>query len=333
MGGKSENKLKQRLIEKNRNSSAQPELAPVQLSETNNHAALFKRLKESTSEKVAERLERDNKVIVYRVNIYSLEESPVDWNYFCSLSNDKMIELVESIKSIGLQSPIVVWELPCEDGEEQKYRILSGHNRTRAYKKIYETEKNDEYLQIPCIIYKQHELSEQEARDIIVDSNYVNRVLSTREKALSVKHKYLYYKSNKERGVIEKVANDLSLKMRTICYYLSINQLDNEIQELVYNDVLTMRDASKLAKLSMETQKWLVENHKDKITNEFCSKIKSKLSTEEIEKIIDTEGKHEYAEDKKIYTEITIQLPVKLEKEFKDMVALWLKQKQDQVED
>lgn len=330
MSGKTENKLKQRLMEKNKSTEASKVTTPIFMHDSNDHAELFKKLKESTSEKIAERLEKDNKKTVYRININNLVGAPEDWNYFSPLSDDKMIELVDSIKSIGLQSPVVVWELPQESGEDQKYLILSGHNRTRAYKEIYEKENNEDYLFIPCIIYLHHELSEQDAKDIIIDSNYVNRVLTAREKTLSVKHKYLLYKSQKEKYAMDKVAKDLNLKLRTIKYYLAVNQLEDEIKELVFTDILAMRDAAKLAKLPSETQRWLIENHKEKITSELCRNVKTSMSIGEMENLLSSKSDDkEHDGEEGSYVTLTFRVQASMEEELKKLVEEWIIQRQN----
>ena len=59
-----------------------------------------------------------------------LESAPDEWNFYDKLPPQKMAELIESIQTLGLLSPIIVWKRK----ESNKYMILSGHNRVRAFK-------------------------------------------------------------------------------------------------------------------------------------------------------------------------------------------------------
>ena len=68
--------------------------------------------------------------------------------------------------------------------------ILAGHNRVRAYSMLYEQTGNEKYKKIFACIKKKNEISEDEARAIIIDTNFVQRQLSTIEKTKSIVIKY-----------------------------------------------------------------------------------------------------------------------------------------------
>ena len=54
--------------------------------------------------------------------------------------------------------------------------ILSGHNRVRAYTALLEKTGEDKYHRIPATVLT--DISADEAHEIVVDSNYVQRVLT-----------------------------------------------------------------------------------------------------------------------------------------------------------
>mgnify|MGYP004472300983 CR=1 FL=1 len=56
-------------------------------------------------------------------------------------------DLVETIKDVGLLSPIVVRKI-----EDDKYMITSGERRYHAYEKLYHETQDEKYGQIPAII-------------------------------------------------------------------------------------------------------------------------------------------------------------------------------------
>ena len=62
------------------------------------------------------------------VPLDKLSPAPAAWNFYAPLPDDKLLELIESIRTSELLHPIVVWKQP--DGD---LMILSGHNRVRAY--------------------------------------------------------------------------------------------------------------------------------------------------------------------------------------------------------
>jgi ParB family chromosome partitioning protein len=66
---------------------------------------------------------------IFLIELDKLKEAPSDWNFYSPLSEKKMEELIESIKSNGLLHPLVVWEQ--DDGN---YIVLSGHNRLEPLK-------------------------------------------------------------------------------------------------------------------------------------------------------------------------------------------------------
>ena len=93
------------------------------------------------------------------------------------------MELIESIQTNELLHPIVVWKQP--DGA---LMILSGHNRVRAYTALLEKTGEDKYRRIPATVLT--DITADEAHEIVVDSNSVQRVLTPSEKARSISQKY-----------------------------------------------------------------------------------------------------------------------------------------------
>lgn len=119
------------------------------------------------------------------VPLDKLSPAPAAWNFYAPLPDDKLLELIESIRTSELLHPIVVWKQP--DGD---LMILSGHNRVRAYTALLEKTGEDKYHRIPATVLT--DISADEAHEIVVDSNYVQRVLTPSEKARSISQKYAW---------------------------------------------------------------------------------------------------------------------------------------------
>ena len=68
-----------------------------------------------------------------RIPIDKIVPASREWNFYAPLPDDKMLELIESIRENGLLHPIVVWKR-----KDAPTMVLSGHNRLEAYKKLYQ---------------------------------------------------------------------------------------------------------------------------------------------------------------------------------------------------
>ena len=93
---------------------------------------------------------------------------------FKVLDDDKMSELVESIRINGVLSPVLVRQ----DGEDS-YQMISGHRRMHAAKIVGLT-------MIPAIV---RDLTDDEAIVYMVDSNIQREELLPSEKAFAFKMK------------------------------------------------------------------------------------------------------------------------------------------------
>jgi ParB family transcriptional regulator, chromosome partitioning protein len=225
---------------------------------------------------------------IFQIEIDKLEQAPKDWNFYKDISNEKMFELVKSIKDIGLLHPIVVWEK--DDG---MYMILSGHSRKRAYDILFTDTKDTKYQKIPCYVKKKDEISEDEAKEIIIDTNWVQRQLSSMEKAKSIFEKYIKIgrKKKSKKGesdniyVRDIIAKQYKISNRHVSNYYRLNFLIEEFKNLVEQNKISIKSGVKLSTFDENTQIWLVENHLSNLNNINIAKIDTKMSIKEIENV------------------------------------------------
>lgn len=244
----------------------------------------------------------ENDVNIRNVPLDSLENAPNEWNFYRPLSDNKMEELIESIKRNDILNPIIVWELD-NNPANPKYMILSGHNRKKAYEVLREINGNNEYDKIPALIKYKDEITEDEAREIIIDTNWVQRTLSTLEKTKSIIEKYavLQSKSNNwskynnygEGRYSKIIGKDLAMSSRQVERYKSLQNLIKEIQEMVFNEVIKLNDGFNLAKVDKDIQYWILQNHKDKLEKEYTSKLRANMKLEVVKEIFNSEKKEE----------------------------------------
>lgn len=258
------------------------------------------------------------------INIDKLIDANPDWNFFPRISEDKMLEMIFSILENGLFNPIIVWEQP-----DDKYMILSGHNRTEAYRRIINeyrdtTDFNENnYNKIPAIVYGETEIDEPKAKEIIIDTNYIQREEDKRLVPIIIKNRMNIVKNRKDKKgrTIEIVAEEMGLSKTKIYEdYTIANKLIDEIKELYYSGEITKKAILRLTWFDKEVQKWIFENYKDKISNETLLRLNRGYNRDIIHRVFTEE-----IERKDVVLRVSV--PKELESEFLQMFDMWIKNK------
>ena len=171
-------------------------------------------------------------------------------------TEDRMAEMVESVKEVGVITPILV--RPNPDGEG--YEIVSGHNRVEASRRAgLET--------VPAII---RELDDDTAIIYMVDSNLRQRdklLPSEKAKAYQMKMEAMERKLGRPSKNVGQVVPDYQGKRTTeiigeesgdsykqVQRYLRLNKLIPELQEAVDQGKLAFNPAVEISHLSRENQ-------------------------------------------------------------------------------
>lgn len=278
------------------------------------------------------KLEKIDLTKVKSIDVSELYSAPRSWNYFDKLSDDKMYELMDSISDNGLISPVIVWNIDrkeiFKDSNEddmygffgEDYLILSGHNRVQAYLNLYDASKKEKYINIPAFVFDK--LTEFQAKNIIIDSNYTQRDLSTKEKAKSIIDKYHVYEKEKIRKgkIAEFIADDLNISPRMVFNYKKLSTLIQPIKEMVYKNELPLTAALKLTCLKETSQEWLYNENRDYIIPQVLNKLKPDSGKKDVERAIESYRKSKEKNTKKI----TVEIPEWLEDEFKKHIKDWI---------
>ncbi|WP_294373586.1 ParB N-terminal domain-containing protein [uncultured Clostridium sp.] len=214
------------------------------------------------------------------VNLDDLYNAPDEWNFYDRLPAGKMQELIESIVSIGLQEPVIVWK----KDNSGKYMILSGHNRVHAFKILRDNQDYDKYAKIHAVI-KENDLSEEEAKEIIVDTNWVQRQLTTIQKARSINFKYRKLKKDSldkklKFNINSIIAEEYHITSRQLISYKCLGNLTDKAQLAVDNDKLSIKAGVAISKLLPQDQNYIIDNYEISILNKKYSKIKSAYNLE-----------------------------------------------------
>lgn len=176
---------------------------------------------------------------------------------FKVLDDEKMSDLVESIRVNGILSPVLVRP----DGED-RYEMISGHRRMHAAKIVGLT-------MIPAIV---REMSDDEAVIYMVDSNIQREELLPSEKAFAFKMKLDAMKRQGKRTDLtsnqnvqkfqtsrDSLASEFGISGPQISRYIRLTELIPDLLELVDNKRLQITAAVEISYVDKEIQQWICE--------------------------------------------------------------------------
>lgn len=268
--------------------------------------------------------------------IDDLYDAPAEWNKFPSIreSNlEKYLETKMSIANSGVFNPLIVWEYPeseftGDNTKHRRYMILSGHNRCHISRELAEEypENADKYRFLSCKVYGTKEIDEMKAREIINDTNLLQRDSIPNKLRIEILNDRLIYAESQKtpKGeTIQQLADQLGLKKTAIYEDMQIKHaLIEPLQELYFAERLRKKDALTLLKLPKQMQEWLCEEYDaDDIVKAEIRMIKPHMNEKEIREIIEAKV------EAKLTKIISIEIPVELESEFKQMVEKWKRAK------
>ena len=203
--------------------------------------------------------ERDNEKREY-VKAIPLEKiSDFPDHPFKVRMDEKMMEMIESVREYGVLSPAVV--RPKEDGT---YEMIAGHRRKLASQMADRSE-------MPCIV---RDLTDEEATIIMVDSNLQREEILPSEKAFAYKMKLDAMKRQGQRTDLTSSPLATKLKRKRsdeilgeqvgeskdqIRRYIRLTELIKPILDMVDDKKIALRPAVELSYLSQDQQEMLLD--------------------------------------------------------------------------
>ena len=190
---------------------------------------------------------------------------PFENHPFKVLDDDRMQELVESIKSNGVLSPVIV-----RPDDEGTYEMVSGHRRMHAAKLAGLTT-------VPAIV---KQLTNDEAVILMVDANIQREEILPSERAFSFKMKLDAIKNRGSRNDLtcglevhklgvdvnkaenkarERVGADAGMGGRQVQRYIRLTELCPELLQMVDDKRLGLNLAVDISYFDKDLQKWLYE--------------------------------------------------------------------------
>ncbi|HEX9058890.1 MAG TPA: ParB/RepB/Spo0J family partition protein [Clostridia bacterium] len=200
----------------------------------------------------------------------------IDFNtknfYGQSDNEDDILELAESIKEIGLLHNIVVKSNP-----NGRYTVISGEKRTKAYKLLYEEQKDPKWKLIPCKI--RYDIKNEIDEEItLIKANRDVRERSETIKAKEVERLESLYEKKKLSGekvgiVRKRIAEDLGISESMVHRYKKVNELIPELKEMLDKDEIGLSTVTDFIADKPENEQ--------KLFYDFISSLGKKVSRDE----------------------------------------------------
>ena len=180
---------------------------------------------------------------------------------FKVVDDDKMAELVESIKANRILSPVLV-----RPDNQGGYEMVSGHRRMHAAKLVG--------LEVVPAIVK--EMTDDESVIVMVDSNVQREEILPSERAYSLKMKMDVVKRQGRRTDLEDtsgtecrkltgdtVGEEFGLRDRQVRKYVKLTDLIPELMQMVDEKVISIGMGYDISFFDKEVQKWIYEYRKE----------------------------------------------------------------------
>ena len=168
---------------------------------------------------------------------------------FKVLDDEKMDELIESIRVSGILSPIVVRP------KGGMYELISGHRRTHAARRAGLTE-------VPAVV---RNMNDDEATIMMVDANIQREEILPSERAHSLKMKMDALARIRSNGnnlgnhAREIVGEEAGISGRQVQRYLCLNSLNQGFLDMVDSKRIQMALGLDIASMRKEVQQWIYE--------------------------------------------------------------------------
>lgn len=223
--------------------------------------------------------ERDSESLE-KVQIIPIDEIDRFPDHPFQVRNDEnLVKLIESIKEIGVQTPVI-----CRKKEDGRYELISGHRRKIAcgFAGI---------KSMPVIV---RDISRDDAIILMVDSNLQREKILPSEKAFSYKMKLEAMNRQGKRIDLTSVpmepklrsnillAQDSGESVAQIKRYIRLAELIPEVLDMVDENKIAFRPAVEVSFLSKDEQKSLLKTMEiDEVTPSLSQAIKLKKFSQE----------------------------------------------------
>lgn len=181
----------------------------------------------------------NNSDLIVSLLVNSIKYHPKNHLYFRDLDRAMKDKLMEDMRDNGQINPIIV-----KKNEDTTYTVLAGHQRLIAARRL-------NWLQIKAIVI---EVSEYEAEKLLIRDNLFRRHMGGMELARALEA-YSKLSDNQTQKSIRQIADEIGENRNTVHFYMKLNNLIPEIQQLLDDKKLTPTAAQAFTSLTEEEQR------------------------------------------------------------------------------
>jgi len=250
---------------------------------------------------------------------YNLQYIPIEDIEPNKLNNEvakEDVQLIQySIEINGLAHALVIIKNTDEEKEKygytKKYRLLSGEQRYRALSGMTPEERKKQFpLGIPCKVEKKHFADEVEERIFIRGANLDARNYTPEEWSKLIRLQLKDFQLMQEKGTIKSAIKEIvekyNINERMVRRYAAANRMIPELQEVLDEGKINLKEAEKFAAFSEDAQKQILE-----LIN----------STGKVEKV-DLEAIRKIEEENEVLEQKALEAAKELEEKDKRLKAL-----------
>lgn len=194
---------------------------------------------------------------------------------FRVLDDEKMDEMVESVKTNGILNPGIV--RPRMEGGG--YELIAGHRRKRACELAG--------LEIMPVVIRNY--SDDEATVVMVDTNLQREVILPSEKAHAYRMKFdaMSHQGSEGGNTLEEISEDAGESAKTVQRYIALSKLTDGLLAMVDEKKLAIRAGVELSYLKDKEQEWveIIMNEEEVLVSpDQASKIRNYSQNKELTK-------------------------------------------------
>ncbi len=204
-----------------------------------------------------------------KLKVNELKEHPKNTYFFDDMIGEKWNEFLESVKTSGVIEPVIC---------TQDKIIVSGHQRIRACKELGIKDVNCEIR-----IYDNEDKIIRQRGDIGGSSVKIGRRIKELERLYGIKHGNNQHQDSDIVGIIntqEDLAQQLGISVDSLSNYKKLTTLIPELQDMVDEEISFSVASRILSKLTQEEQEKLLED----LGQDKLSKMTIKQTQEYIDK-------------------------------------------------
>ncbi|MCL2320581.1 MAG: ParB N-terminal domain-containing protein [Oscillospiraceae bacterium] len=193
------------------------------------------------------------------LNLFKLTNIDSSINFFPHPFDDGFYNLMESLETYGVITPLMV----IEKEDSDMYTVVTGRSRLEALTRLYKQSSDKKYLNVPCIILDPH-TDPEILQSIVISTNLIYRKVP---KDIQIKAVFLLDKiltnmktNKKQMNVTDIIAKRAGISRTTANTLRGFRNLSPKALELLFEDLLTREAARILSMIKSHDEQDMIIN-------------------------------------------------------------------------